>query len=230
MRRHDWTGFAALIALIAAPVLAFRFGLAAAVAAFLLALLLAALTRYWSLRYPGPMPHLLRWTLHLPRGNHAPDKLLRVLRPRRGERILEVGPGVGIHAVKVAAALMPDGRVDTVDVQQKMLNDVMRRAIAANLENISVRRASASKLPFPDQTFHAAYLIGVLGEVKNAARALQELRRVLKPGGRLVVGEVLFDPDYIRLSSLQERAQEAGFRFEKKLGGRISYLARFRAA
>ncbi|HYC57651.1 MAG TPA: class I SAM-dependent methyltransferase [Candidatus Binatia bacterium] len=229
MRRHDWTGFAALAAMLAAPYAAFRLGAVAGLALSALAVLLLVLTRYFSLKYPGPMPHILRWTLLLPRGNHTPEKLVRVLRPKRGERILEIGPGTGIHAVRVAAALEPGGSVDAIDVQQAMLNDVMRRANEARLENVHVRRASASRIPFPDHTFDAAYLIGVLGELRNGAAAMRELRRVLKPNARLVIGEVLFDPDYVRLSALKKRAGAAGFRFDKKLGGSVSYLARFRS-
>ncbi len=48
------------------------------------------------------MPHLLRWTLLVPRGNHSPRHLRDILEPRSGERMLEVGPGTGIHAVAVA--------------------------------------------------------------------------------------------------------------------------------
>jgi hypothetical protein len=52
----------------------------------------------------------------------------------------------------------------------------------------------------------------------------------LKPDGRLLVGEVAFDPDFVRFSSLTTRAERAGFGFERRLGGGFSYLARFRPA
>jgi len=230
MRIHDWTALAAVLALIAAPVLAVRADLAVGAALVVLAAALAVLTRYFSLKRPGPLPYVLRWTLLLPRKSTSPDRLLAVLRPKRGERILEVGPGVGLHAVKVAAALVPDGSLDAIDVQQAMLNDVMRRAVAARLENVNVRRASAARIPFPDATFDAAYLISVLGEVTNGGKALTEIRRVLKPGGRLVVGEAMLDPDNVRLGALTRCAEEAGFRLDRKLGGSLSYLARFRCA
>jgi SAM-dependent methyltransferase len=194
-----------------------------------LAAALAVLTRYWSLKYPGPMPHLLRWTLLVPRGNHSPDHLRRILEPRPGERILEIGPGVGVHSVSTAAALAPGGGLDVLDAQQKMLDDVMRRAHKAGVANITAKQGDAQKLPYEDHIFEGAYLIGVLGEIPDGQATLRELRRVLKPNGRLVVGEIIFDPDFIRFGALVDRAAAAGFALDRKQGNALSYLARFRA-
>jgi len=230
MRSHDWTGFAALAAGIVSLVEIARGSPAWAFGWFLLAGVAAGVTRYWSVKYPGPMPHLLRWTLLVPRGNHSPQHLLRVLEPRRGERILEIGPGIGIHAVPVASSLAPDGVLDVLDMQQAMLDDVMRRAAEAGITNITPTQGSAQKLPYPDGTFDGAYLVGVLGEIPDGQAALQELRRVLKPSGRLVIGEIFFDPDFVFSRSLQDLTRGAGFVFERKLGRSLSYLARFRAA
>jgi ubiquinone/menaquinone biosynthesis C-methylase UbiE len=114
------------------------------------------------------------------------------------------------------------------DVQQKMLDDVTRRAVEAGVGNIAAKRGDARRLPYPDASFDGAYLIGVLGEIPDEDAALRELRRVLRPNGRLVVGEIAFDPDFVPFGSLRDRAAQAGFTFERKLGNSFSYLARFR--
>jgi len=228
MRRHDWSGFASLGAAVLSLVELSRGSSLWAVGWLLVALLAAVVTRYWSIAYPAPMPHRLRWTLLVPRGNHSPEHLKRILAPRDGERILEVGPGIGIHSIPVAKSLAPNGALDVIDVQQAMLDDVTQRAREAGLTNITAKRCDARQLPYHDATFDAVYLIGVLGEIPDGRAALRELRRVLKSTGRLVIGEVFFDPDFVRLGSLKNRAEEASFAFEQRHGGSLSYLARFR--
>lgn len=229
MRLHDWSGFAALGALVLALIELVRGELLWASAWFVSFAAAAGLTRYWSLTHPGPMPHVLGWTLRFPRGKHSPEHLREILRPRNGERLLEVGPGIGIHSLPVAMALAPDGRLDIFDIQQEMLDDVMRKAAGAGITNITPQQGDACELPYADASFDGACLIGVLGEIPDGDGALRELRRVLKRDGRLIVGEVFFDPDFVYLSTLVKRTADAGFSFETKVGGSLSYLARFRA-
>jgi SAM-dependent methyltransferase len=229
MRPHDWSGFAALGAGIGALVAFARGNPAWALVWLAVAIVAGILTRWWSTHRPAPMPHLLRWTLLVPRGNQSPRHLARVLEPRAGERMLEIGPGIGIHAIPVAAALAPGGSLEVLDVQQAMLDDVLRRARDAGVANLTAKCGDARALPYEDARFDAAYLVGVLGEIPDPYATLRELRRVLKPSGRLVVGEVIFDPDFVRFGALRARAEEAAFGFERRLGGALSYLARFRA-
>jgi SAM-dependent methyltransferase len=184
----------------------------------------------WSRESPVPMPYFMRWVLFVPRGPHSPARLARALQPRSGERILEIGPGVGVHALPIAAALRPDGVLEVLDAQQEMLDHLMRRAARRGLTNIVPRQGDAQRLPYPDAVFDAAYLISVLGEIPDVPAALRELRRVLKPGARLLIGEVLIDPDFISLPVLRERARAAGFVFERQSGSRFAYRAVFRPA
>ena len=139
--------------------------------------------RVWSHRSPAPMPHWIRWVLVLPRTSQSADRLKAILQPQPGERLLEIGPGVGIHALPVGAALAPGGTLHVVDVQWEMLEDLRRRAAQAALNNLREVVGDAQRLPYPDRSFDAAYLISVLGEVPDEQAALRELHRVLKPGG-----------------------------------------------
>src|SRR4030067_1009294 len=153
-----------------------------------------------------------------------------VLKPRSGERILEIGPGVGVHAQAIAAALRPDGVLDVVDVQHAMLDPLTRRARRLGLTNIVATQGDARTLPYPAGTFHAAYLVGVLGEVPDPVAALRELHRVLRPDGRLIIGELFLDPDFVSLPALRARGADAGLAFVRTTAPRFAYWAVFRPA
>lgn len=193
----------------------------------ILAVVAWKLAQAWQRQNPIPMPYFMRWVLFLPRG-HSPQNLKKILKPQTGERILEVGPGIGIHAFAVAAALLPDGVLHVLDIQQEMLDELKQRAVKQGITNILAKQGDAQKLPFPDCTFDAAYMITVLGEIPDLAAALNEARRVLQPKGRLVIAEAVADPDYISLPILKEKIENAGLALERTSGSMFSYFALFR--
>lgn len=227
MKRQGWAFLGEIVLGIVAVVAALSGNLLWAAAWGLLAVSAALVAHAWSRKDPSPMPYLMRWFLFLPRGPHSPQHLQHILQPQSGEHILEVGAGVGIHALPVASSLAPDGILDTLDVQQEMLEELQRRAAKAGITNIVTKQGNAEMLPYPDHTFDAIYLISVLGEIPDSNAALREFRRVLKPAGRLVIGEVFIDPDYISLPALKEKARTAGFLFGHKTGSAIAYFAVF---
>jgi len=186
--------------------------------------------RVWSHKSPVPMPYFMQLALLVPRGPHSPKHLKQILLPQSGERILEIGPGVGVHALPIANSLMPDGVLHVLDVQREMLVDLARRAARKGLANIVPAQGDAQKLPYADRAFDAAYVIGVLGEIPDAVAALRELRRVLKPRSRLVISELIIDPDFLSLAALREKARGADFVFERSSGPRWAYSALFRPA
>jgi ubiquinone/menaquinone biosynthesis C-methylase UbiE len=185
----------------------------------------------WALRErsrPSACPFGQRIFLDMPRPFLRRHALLRLLGPARGERVLEVGPGSGYYTLEIARGLEPGGHLDALDLQQAMLDEMMRRARARGLSNVVPVQGDAQRLPFPDATFDAAFLVATLGEVPDRDRALRELCQVLKPGGRLVVGEGQPDPHMVPLSVLRREADAARFHYERHEGGRLGYLARFR--
>jgi ubiquinone/menaquinone biosynthesis C-methylase UbiE len=183
----------------------------------------------WWRKNPSACPYGLRFFIELPHPFITRERLRDVLAPRPGDRVLEVGPGTGYYSLHVAEWIKPGGKLDVLDIQQEMLDHVMRRAQECGIENIVSSRADARDLPYPDDSFDAAYLTVVLGEIPDQDGALCELRRVLKPGGRLVVGEVFADFHMVPFGTLRKRAEAASFSFERRVGGGLGYFAGFRA-
>ena len=110
----------------------------------------------------------------------------------------------------MARRLDPDGKLDVLDVQQEMLDATMRRVGDQGILSVTPTRGDVQSLPYPDATFDAAYLVATLGEVPDKDAALRELRRVLKSGGRLVVGEGQPDPHMVSFPALQETGGSGG--------------------
>lgn len=182
----------------------------------------------WLRRHPDALPYEARVFLRFPRRRLHWRRLVELLAPSPGDRVLEVGPGTGYYSLPVAAAL-GGGSLDVVDVRQEFLDDVVRRADAEGLENIRATLADGARLPYDDHSFDAAFLVTVLGEIPDQDAALRELARVLRAGGRLVVGESLAggDPHHVWFRTLRSRAEAAGFALETKNGGPLAYLASF---
>jgi ubiquinone/menaquinone biosynthesis C-methylase UbiE len=184
----------------------------------------------WWRKNPSACPYGQRFWVQAPHPFITRARLRQVLAPAPGERVLEIGPGTGYYSLPVAQWLAPGGTLELLDVQEKMLEHTLARAAHEGIENIRSTAGDARRMPFADGTFDAAYLTAVLGEIPDQDAALRELRRVLKPSGRLVVGELLGDPHWVSPKALRARAQGAGLRFERQLGGSLGYFARFGVA
>jgi ubiquinone/menaquinone biosynthesis C-methylase UbiE len=178
---------------------------------------------------PSACPYGLRFSLDLPHPFVTRLRLREMLSPDPGQRVLEVGPGTGYYALQAARWLEPGGTLDILDIQQKMLDHTMHRARAMGITNIVPRLGEAQALPYPDDHFDSAYLVATLGEVSDKGRALRELGRVLKRGGRLVVGEVLLDPHKVSFEELLRLTDAGGLDHERTLKGALGYFAAFRA-
>jgi ubiquinone/menaquinone biosynthesis C-methylase UbiE len=184
----------------------------------------------WWRNNPSACPYSQRFWVEAPHPFITRRRLREILEPAPGERILEVGPGTGYYALPVAEWIGSEGQLAIFDIQPEMLDHTMRAAGERGLQNLESTQGDAQDLPYPDASFDAAYLVTVLGEIPDQGAALRELRRVLKPGGRLVVGELLGDPHVVMFGRLKQRAEAAGLRFERRLGGALGYFARFAPA
>ena len=112
--------------------------------------------------------------------------------------LLDAGCGTGLFSIEAARRVGPGGTVYAVDFQPQLIARIARRAQAAELHNIQATLAPVHELPLPSNSIDAALMISVLPMLPSKAVALGEIKRVLKPGGVLVVGEELPEPEYVR--------------------------------
>jgi ubiquinone/menaquinone biosynthesis C-methylase UbiE len=180
----------------------------------------------WWRKNPSACPYGQRFWVEAPHPVISRDRLREVLAPEPGERILEIGPGTGYYTLDIAEWIGPDGRVEIFDLQQEFLDHVGRRAAERGIGNVVPTQGDATALPYEDASIDAVVLTAVLGEIPDPPAALREIRRVLKPGGRLVVGELFGDPHFTTLNSLKRQAAGVGLSYETHSGNWLAYFAR----
>ena len=184
----------------------------------------------WWRKNPSACPYSQRFWVAAPHPVITRERLREVLEPMAGERVLEVGPGTGYYTLDLAQWVGHEGAVEILDVQQEMLDHTIRRARERGLWNVNPTRGDARELPYDDDSFDAAILVTVLGEIPDQDAALREVARVLKPRGRLIVGELFGDPHMVTTRSLERRADGAGLRLSRRSGPPLGYFARLEPA
>jgi ubiquinone/menaquinone biosynthesis C-methylase UbiE len=184
---------------------------------------------WWWRKNPSACPYSQRAFVDVPHPFITRDKLRDALGPEAGERVLEIGPGTGYYTCDIAEWVGESGNVEIFDIQQEFLDHAMRRVAERGLANVHPSRGDAQALPFEDDAFDACVLITVLGEIPDQNAGLREIARVLRPDGRLVVGELALDPHYVTPGALERRAQAAGLRLAGRTGPAVGYFARFSA-
>jgi arsenite methyltransferase len=110
---------------------------------------------------------------------------------RPGERVVDVGCGAGIDSLIAAKKVGPEGRVIGVDMTPSMLEKARQAANETGLENVEFREGYAEALPVDDGWADVVISNGVLNLMPDKAAALEKMARVLKPNGRLQIGDIL---------------------------------------
>ena len=131
-------------------------------------------------------------------GCGAPIGLLE-LKP--GETVLDLGSGAGIDAFLAVQEVGPAGKVIGVDMTPQMLARARQNAASAGHANVEFREGRLEKLPVDDASVDAVTSNCVINLVPDKAAVFAEVARVLKPGGRMVVSDIVLErplPEEVR--------------------------------
>jgi arsenite methyltransferase len=117
-----------------------------------------------------------------------------------GERVLDLGSGSGMDAFAAAVQVGSRGTVTGVDITPEQLAKAERQAIG---ERVSFTHARIEELPFEDGSFDAAISNGVVNLAADKRRVFAEAARVLRPGGRLALADIVTERQIAARTSCQ---------------------------
>lgn len=125
----------------------------------------------------------------------ARERWIESLELQAGHVVLDAGSGMGEVALLLADRVGPSGRAVGIDLSAELIGRAQARA--GGVANVEYRVGDLTALPFDDGVFDAVYSERVFIHLRDAQAAMDELFRVLRPGGRLVV----IDPDHSRVAT-----------------------------
>ena len=143
------------------------------------------------------------------------DKLVEILEPSVGDKVLDIATGTGAVATTCAQAVLPDGWITAIDLSEAMLAQAMEKARHLSLKNIDFFTMDAEQLEFEQDYFnHAICSFGIFF-LPDMKRALNEWIRVIKPGGKLLFSSFTENAFQPMMKAFFSDLEEFGVQFDE---------------
>lgn len=182
--------------------------------------------RLSSQRKSLPCPSWLGWMVEMDnpftQANRTPN-ILKNLQLSSGMVVLDAGCGPGRLTLPLAETIGPQGKVIALDIQEEMLAKTRKKTELAGYDHVHTLHAGLGSGKLPKDTFDRAVLVTVLGEIPNPLPALKEIYSSLKPGGLLLITEIIFDPHFQSRKKVLQLTSQAGFQEKNFFGKKLAY-------
>lgn len=163
------------------------------------------------------------------KNNHA-STIISCLTLEPKMTIIDIGCGPGRITIPLAQQLEKTLEITAMDLQQGMLEKVKTKAAKLGLKNIQFLQKKIRPGVLQKNYYDRALLVSVLGEIpeQDKEKSLRAIYDALKPGGILVISEIIFDPHFQNKKKIRNLALKAGFRESTIFGYRLAFTVQFK--
>lgn len=154
-----------------------------------------------------------------------PDQALDAIGIQRGSAVADIGAGVGYFTWRLAARVGSNGLVYGEDIQQRMLDQLMKNTNARHLANVRAVLGTPDDPKLPQNSLDLVILVDVYHEFSEPEKMLDRIRESLKPDGRIVFLEYRAEDPHVPIraehkmtvSQVRAEVEPEGYRFEKTI-------------